>query len=275
MKTLLIMLSGGVLASLIPNPNAGKIMAEKQTQSKQKTKAPAPVPYSWVTSDFLAQLANGGVKELEAQKNFIWAIQSETGGKPRSEDLFYKTPERIVDVYKRNKLFSGLSREEAIKKVEAMGLVKNPEALGNAVYGGRMGNVNEGDGFRFRGRTGIQITGRANYEAVFVKMGMPKDTDPEVLDNNIELQNRAMLAFIQINGKGKNLSDINEVNKIIKPAVSHEERLRNNPMPSDDVILKAKPAEKKVSYEDVMSEVPSIAMDTEGNPTLDTRPSNA
>ena len=39
----------------------------------------------------------------------------------------------------------------------------NPEKIANKVYAGRMGNIEEGDGYAFRGRGIFQLTGRENY----------------------------------------------------------------------------------------------------------------
>ncbi len=44
--------------------------------------------------------------------------------------------------------------------------------------GRRLGNVRQGDGYEFRGRGYVQITGRANYEKASHKLGADFITDP-------------------------------------------------------------------------------------------------
>jgi putative chitinase len=49
---------------------------------------------------------------------------------------------------------------------------RKPEMIANKVYGGRMGNGPEssGDGYKYRGRGPIQLTGAANYKAFAQEM---------------------------------------------------------------------------------------------------------
>jgi len=59
----------------------------------------------------------------------------------------------------------------------------NPEKIANKVYGGRMGNGDEesGDGFAFRGRGLIQLTGRDSYANCGSGIGMDIISNPDLL----------------------------------------------------------------------------------------------
>lgn len=60
---------------------------------------------------------------------------------------------------------------------------RQPEKIANRVYANRMGNQSEvsGDGWEYRGTGALQLTGKANLQAYLSSVGLPLDTDPNVL----------------------------------------------------------------------------------------------
>jgi putative chitinase len=61
---------------------------------------------------------------------------------------------------------------------------RNPEMIANRVYANRMGNGPEssGDGWRYRGRGLIQLTGKYNYEICGSDLGMSLEEMPSYLE---------------------------------------------------------------------------------------------
>lgn len=59
----------------------------------------------------------------------------------------------------------------------------NPKKIANKVYGGRMGNRDEasGDGYRFRGRGCIQLTGSDNYFHAGKALGVDLWAEPDLV----------------------------------------------------------------------------------------------
>ena len=78
---------------------------------------------------------------------------------------------------------------------------RKPEKIANVVYAGRMGNGPEasGDGWRYRGRGPIQLTGKDNYTAFAKDIGRPDVlTNPDLVVG--ELAFESALWFFRKNG---------------------------------------------------------------------------
>jgi putative chitinase len=58
---------------------------------------------------------------------------------------------------------------------------RNPEKIANKVYSGRMGNTEDGDGWKYRGRGIFQLTGKENYKNCSDGIGVDLIANPELL----------------------------------------------------------------------------------------------
>ncbi len=102
---------------------------------------------------------------------FGQAGHESTGFTRKVESLTYTTAARIRLIFGKRR-FPSLA--------DAQAYVRQPRLLANKVYGGRMGNTRPDDGWRYRGRGWLQLTGRDNYRRFGAALGMDLDAKPEL-----------------------------------------------------------------------------------------------
>jgi len=170
----------------------------------------APAPVSIPASEFKLHALKGHIPDAviaqipdTAKKfnitnplrlaHFLAQAGHESGGfKTTQENLNYSS-KGLLGIFKKYFPTQALAEQYARK----------PEKIANKVYGGRMDNGNEasGDGWKFRGRGYIQLTGRANY-TLFDKT-VPDDiiSNPDLVSGKYAMMSAAW--FFDKNGLWK------------------------------------------------------------------------
>ena len=103
--------------------------------------------------------------------HFFTQISHESGLNPISENLNYSS-KRLVEIF--GKYFTGLN---------LVYYANNPKKIANRVYANRMGNGSEasGEGWKYRGRGFIQITGKENYFRLHIDTDLDCVKNPDLL----------------------------------------------------------------------------------------------
>jgi putative chitinase len=94
---------------------------------------------------------------------------------------------------------------------------RNPEKIANVVYANRMGNgdIASADGWRYRGRGPIQLTGRSNYAAFGTAFGVDVLKNPDLVQTNKEIGLMAAVWFWNKNGLNE-LADAQDIKAMTK-----------------------------------------------------------
>ena len=148
-------------------------MAVELTEQQLKQIMPGCTdPATWAPALNVA-MARFDIASSGRMAAFLAQIAHESGQLSHlSENLNYSA-QRLMQVWPKR-----FPTMEKAKQYE-----RNPERLANNVYAGRLGNGDEasGDGWSYRGRGLIQLTGRDNYRAAAKGIELPLENEPDLL----------------------------------------------------------------------------------------------
>jgi putative chitinase len=125
--------------------------------------------------------------------HFLAQCGHESGGfKATQENLNYSA-----------KGLAGIFKKYFPTEAAATPYARQPQKIASKVYGGRMGNGPEstGEGYKFRGRGYIQLTGKENYTAFGKSIGEDMTVNPDVVASKYALLSAAW--FFSKNGLHK------------------------------------------------------------------------
>ena len=139
---------------------------QEKTDSKPSDAKPVKISSAQGKQAMISALDDYKVNDPTARAAIMAQVGHESGNfTTLTENLNYK-PQGLLGLFK--KYFGSKDQAEEYSS-------KGPPAIADRIYGGRMGNAPEGsgEGFLYRGRGFIQLTGKSNYK----KFGYDSDPD--------------------------------------------------------------------------------------------------
>lgn len=130
----------------------------------------------------LVSAFRSGITDPKELSNFMGQVQHESANFRRLEENLNYSGERLSAAFgDRN----GLTPEKAQALASIVDPHERHKAIGEQLYGGALGrkalgNTEPGDGYKFRGRGYIQLTGRANYSAYGKKLDLDLIREPHL-----------------------------------------------------------------------------------------------
>lgn len=150
-----------------------------------------------------------GIMSAPDQAMFIAQVGHESGGFKQVVESLNYTPQALLSTFGKR-----VTSQQANELGRTSAHPANQQAIANLVYGGRMGNKYAGDGWEYRGRGLIQITGLDNYRVCGAGLKIDLVAKPELLESDQHAA-RSAAWFFASNGCLKYSGDIEKVTRII------------------------------------------------------------
>ncbi|TBM09053.1 glycoside hydrolase family 19 protein [Hafnia paralvei] len=118
-----------------------------------------------------------GITAATDQAMFIAQVGHESGGFRQVVESLNYTPGALVTVFGKR-----ITQQQANALGRTTAQSARQDAIANLVYANLLGNKASGDGWKYRGRGLIQITGLNNYRACGAALKLDLVTKPELLE---------------------------------------------------------------------------------------------
>jgi putative chitinase len=129
-------------------------------------------PKIWIDS-LITEMSNQDINTPLRESAFISQIAHESSELTHLEENLNYSAERLMIIFPKKFLTIEFAQQYN----------RQPEKIANYIYSNRMNNGDEssGDGWKYRGRGAIQITGKYNYQKYATLSGKPLIDQPELV----------------------------------------------------------------------------------------------
>lgn len=162
----------------------------------------------------IAAMKEFGIIDPENQAMFIAQVGHESGGFMRLQESFNYSVAGLSGFVRAGRITQGQANALGRKPYEPSLPLERQRAIANLVYSKRMGNNGAGDGWFYRGRGLIQITGMSNYRDCGNGLKIELVSQPELLAKDVYAA-RSAAWFFASKGCMKYPGDLARVTQII------------------------------------------------------------
>lgn len=124
----------------------------------------------------LLDATKAGMTSPKELANFMAQVSAESQGLTKLEEGFRYT-RGISQIPVK---YAHREGDKPLETARVEALQGKPEKLAELMYGGRMGNDQPGDGYTYRGRGYMQLTGKENYAAAGKALGLDLVKNPDL-----------------------------------------------------------------------------------------------